>query len=115
MYSKLDFGKNRLVLTSKSLHELAKKVIIEAIAEEQGRNVNNFELYLNGWLECLNECRDGEGDEYTMSDVPCQVADNLVYSNAHYYNGRTPLNSAETSELCNEVQSLLEKLVAIFY
>lgn len=112
MYSKLDFQKNRLVMTSKSLHELAKKVIVEAIAEEQGANVNNFELYLNGWLECLNECSDGE-TEYKMSDVASQASDNLVYSNAHYYNGRTPLNSDETSELCNEVEKLLENLIEI--
>ena len=112
MYSKLDFGKNRLTLNSKSLHELAKKVIIEAIAEEQGANVNNFQQYLNGWVECLNECSDGE-TEYTMADVPTQAADNLVYSNAHYYNGRQPLNSDETSELCNEVEKLLENLIEI--
>ncbi len=112
MYGKLNFGKGQLCLTSKSLKDLAKRIITDAIAEEQGKNVNDFEQYLNGWVECLNECSDGE-TEYTMADVPTQAADNLVYSNAHYYNGRQPLTSDETSELCNEVESLLENLIGI--
>lgn len=69
--------------------------------------------YLEGWVETLNECSDGE-TEYTINDVSCQASDNLVYSNAHYYNGRNPLTSSEQSELCNEVEILLDKLINIF-
>jgi hypothetical protein len=113
MYGKLNFGKGQLCLTAKTLNDLAKRIITNAIAEEQGKNVNDFDQYLNGWVECLNECRDGEGDEYTMSDVPTQAADNLVYSNAHYYNGSNPLTSDEKTELFNEVEKLLENLIEI--
>ena len=110
MYGKLNFSTGQMCLVSKSFEDLAKRIVNDAISEIYG---SNFDIkgYLEGWVECLNECRDGEGDEYTMADVSCQASDNLVYTNSHYYNGRTPLTSSEKSELCDEVESLLDKLI----
>ena len=110
MYGKLNFLTGQMCLVSKSFEDLAKRIVNSAIEEEQGKNAFDIKGYLVGWVETLNECSDGE-TEYTINDVSCQASDNLVYSNAHYYNGRTPLTSSEQSELCLEVESLLEKLI----
>jgi hypothetical protein len=110
MYGKLDFSKGELCLVSKSLKDLAKRIVNNAIEEEQGKNVNDIERYLRSWVETLDECSNGEV-EHTMADVVIQASDNLVYTNSHYYNGRTPLNSDERNELCCEVESLLEQLI----
>jgi len=111
MYGKLNFSTGQLCLVSKSFEDLAKRIVNSAIEEEQGIGMFDIKGYLEGWVECLNECRDGEGTPYTMADVSCQASDNLVYTNSHYYNGRTPLNSDEKNELCGEVESLLDKLI----
>jgi hypothetical protein len=109
MYGKLNFATGQMCLVSKSFEDLAKRIVNSAIEEEQGKDAFDIKGYLEGWVETLNECSDDV--VYTMADVSCQASDNLVYSNAHYYNGRTPLTSSETSELCLEVECLLDKLI----
>ena len=110
MYGILDMGTRALTNYSNvtTLKQFASLIVRRAVKEENDGDINN---YLEGWVECINECRDGEGDEYTMADVPTQAADNLVYTNAHYYNGRNPLTSAEKKELCDEVEKYLERYI----
>jgi len=112
MYGILEFNNGSYTLQSfsnvKTMDAFARLIVNRAIKQD---NDGDIEQYLVGWLDCINECRDGEGEPYVMADVPTQASDNLVYSNAHYYNGRNPLRSDETRELCNKVESLLENLI----
>jgi hypothetical protein len=108
MYGILDMGTSTLTNYSNviTLKQFASLIVRRAVKEEGG-DINS---YLDGWVECLNECSDGE-TEYTMADVPTQASDNLVYSNAHYYKGRMPLTSSEKDELFKEVEKYLERYI----
>ena len=109
MYGILDMGTSTLTNYSNviTLKQFASLIVRRAVKEDNDGDIN---AYLDGWVECLNECSDGE-HEYTMDDVACQASDNLVYSNAHYYKGRMPLTSAEKDELCKEVEKYLERYI----
>lgn len=110
MYGILDMGTRTLTNYSNvtTLKQFASLIVRRAVKEDNNGDIN---AYLEGWLDCINECRDGEGEPYVMADVPTQASDNLVYSNAHYYNGRNPLRSDETRELCLEVEKYLERYI----
>jgi len=109
MYGILDMGTRALTNYSNvtTLKQFASLIVRRAVKEENDGDINN---YLESWVDSLNECSDGE-TVYTMADVPTQAADNLVYSNAHYYNARKPLTSSETKELCDEVEKYLERYI----
>ena len=109
MYGILDMGTSTLTNYSNviTLKQFASLIVRRAVKEENDGDIN---AYLEGWVEALNECSDGE-TEYTMDDVSTQASDNLVYSNAHYYKGRMPLTSSEKDELCKEVEKYLERYI----
>ena len=115
MYGILEFRNGKYVLNTYSnvttLDAFARLIVRNAMKEE---GCTDEVSYLNGWVESLNECRDGEGEEYTMADVSTQASDTLVYSNAHYYKGRNPLTSEESSKLCVEVEKYLDDLITKF-
>ena len=91
-----------------STAHFAELLVKNAMREE---DCTSMARYLQGWVESLNECRNGEGEPYTLADVPVQASDNLVYGNAHYYNGKKPLTSLEKGELCSAVETYLEEFL----
>ena len=109
MYGILDMGTSTLTNYSNviSMKQFASLIVRRAVKEENDGDIN---AYLEGWVEALNECSDGD-IEYTIDDVSTQASDNLTYTNAHYYKGRTPLTSDEQEELCSEIETYIEKYI----
>ena len=109
MYGILEMGQRRLTTYQniKTLSAFARLIVRQAMTED---GQTDMKAYLDGWVETLNECSDGE-NVYELSDVPSQASDNLVYSNAHFYNRSIPLTSEEKRELCTEIEMLFERHV----
>ena len=109
MYGILEMGQRRLTTYQniRTLKAFARLIVRQAMTED---GQTDMKTYLEGWVETLNEGSDGE-TEYELSDVPSQASDNLVYSNAHFYNGTQPLSSEENQILCTEIEMLFERHV----
>ena len=103
----------RTLNTYRKLNTIAKfaEFIIKSKLKEEDRIFVKTDIldHLTEWAETMIEINE-DGD-YTPKTVIDEVASNYVYTNAHYYNDRTPITSDEKSALYYNIIAILNSYV----
>ncbi|MCK9574670.1 MAG: hypothetical protein WC979_00215 [Candidatus Pacearchaeota archaeon] len=94
------------------------RMLIKLAMKEEGLKFNDegrFK-YIESWVETLIECANGEPQNYNVSNVSDQIADNLIYSRYHIIDmsNRTSITSEIKNIIYNEIVAILDKTVAAF-
>lgn len=113
MYAIGNLNGNGATLTNYSKAKTLKDfalIRLNVLLREEGKVWAELPEYCKEWLDVLNENSDGQ-EVYTIGDVPMQAADNIVYTNAHYYNNRECFTSEEKTEMYNHLVERLTKAI----
>ena len=92
------------------------RIFLKRRLKEEGTpyTKEGLKKYLQEWMECHNERCDEGGEVSEPSQVICEAADTLTYSNVHLQKKGAgastwiPLTSDEKAEFCRTIEEVLE-------